>query len=106
MSDRAATRPEDHVPELFCGICDTTMNVIRNVNGSTGMAESMSGKKHLHDSFRCPHFEKDWHIQAKMIQKAAQKTPSKKVEISLLAEAEEILRYRQATKKVNPWSQI
>lgn len=105
MSDRATSKPEEHI-SLFCGVCDTKMNVVRGVNGPTGMAESMAGKKHLHDFFACPFIEEDWHVQAKMIQEAARKTPSKIIETILLGEAVDIIENRYATKKISVWSQL
>ena len=44
-----------------CGICGIDMNVDRNILGSTSWAESMGGRKHRHDSFKCPNIGKDWH---------------------------------------------
>lgn len=46
-----------------CGVCGSPMNVRRNVLGPTGLAEAMSGNKHLHDKFTCPKKTESWHIK-------------------------------------------
>lgn len=97
--DRATPAPGEY-NLIACGICDVFMNVKRNVCGPTSMAEASVNLRHLHDSFQCPNIEKDWHIQAKMIQEVARKTPSKVVEQALLKEASDIIFNRHATKKV------
>ena len=44
-----------------CGVCNTEMLVMRNVLGPTVSAEAISGNKHRHDRFWCPHADEDWH---------------------------------------------
>ena len=44
-----------------CGVCGARMHVKRNVLGTTSYAEAVAGRKHRHDSFRCPRVGKDWH---------------------------------------------
>lgn len=46
-----------------CGVCGLEMSVRRNVLGPTGLAEAMSGNKHLHDKFTCPNKSADWHTK-------------------------------------------
>ncbi len=49
------------VATVNCGVCGSPMNAERNVLGPTGLAEAMSGNKHLHDQFTCPNKTKNWH---------------------------------------------
>lgn len=49
------------VATATCGACGSPMNVTRNVLGPTGLAEAMSGNKHLHDQFNCPNKTEGWH---------------------------------------------
>ncbi|MEK7076174.1 MAG: hypothetical protein AAB941_00720 [Patescibacteria group bacterium] len=49
------------VKTVKCGVCGTQMKVKRNVLGCTSWAESMGGGKHLHDRFKCPNLNEDWH---------------------------------------------
>ncbi|MDO8466895.1 MAG: hypothetical protein Q7S83_02015 [bacterium] len=46
-----------------CGVCGSPMNVERNVLAPTGLAEAMSGNKHLHDRFTRPNKTRDWHAE-------------------------------------------
>ena len=98
--DRATSKP-GQFESLDCGICGTTMDVKRNVNGPTNFASAMSGNKYLHDSFTCPHIDEMWHLQAKKIQKMANKSPSKITEKMLLNEAADIIAKQQETKAVS-----
>ena len=82
---------------LACGVCDEFMDVKRNVSKPIGYGKSSIRVDH----FKCPNIDKDWHFQAKMIQKAARETPSQIIEQALLREAEDIIANRCATKKVS-----
>lgn len=97
-NDIATPRPGEY-DVIMCGFCNSEMNVRRNVNGATGMAEAMAKRSHLHDSFECPSKDEDWHIQAKKLIQMAQETPSKRLEEMFLLEAQEILFKKTATKK-------
>ena len=44
-----------------CGVCGSPMNITRNILGPTGLAEAMSGNRHLHDRFTCPKKTENWH---------------------------------------------
>lgn len=49
------------IKRVRCGVCNSLMNVTRNVLGPTSLAEAMAQKKHEHDSFFCPNYKEDWH---------------------------------------------
>jgi hypothetical protein len=87
---------------MYCRVCDEKMDVERNVNGPTGMAESMAGRKHLHDSFRCPNVGQKWHNQVLKLKQEARSTASASVENLIHQEIEQILKTRQHTKDVGP----
>jgi len=57
---RSFPRPGE-LQTVKCGICGAQMEVKRNVLGPTGLVESLSRKKHWHDSFICLNIEKWWH---------------------------------------------
>jgi hypothetical protein len=82
---------------MNCLVCGAVMDVERNVNGPTGMAEAMGGGKHLHDAFSCPNAQEGWHRQALMLRKEAQETASARLKRSLLAEADDICAAKKAT---------
>ena len=44
-----------------CGVCNSQMNVKRNVLGTTSWVESMAREKHRHDCFICPNINENWH---------------------------------------------
>lgn len=50
-----------------CGVCNSLMNVKRNVLGPTSLAEAMAQKKHEHDSFFCPNHGRDWHEKIRLL---------------------------------------
>ncbi len=95
-----ASYPPGEQEELFCGVCNGKMDVKRNVDGATGMAEAMSKSKHLHDSFSCPNRPAEWHKQAKALIEDADKTSSKRIEDILIAEAKEVIIAKKETKRV------
>ena len=98
FGDRATPRPGEF-ESIDCGVCGEKMDVERGVHGPTGMAEAMAGRGHEHDSFRCPHIDEGWHIQAKRLREEARRTPSGRLEAMLLEEAAEIAATRRATKE-------
>lgn len=51
------------VDRMECGVCDTSMDVERNVFRATTFAEHMGHARHLHDCFTCPNRKADWHQQ-------------------------------------------
>ncbi len=88
---------------INCGICGDEMTVRRKVFGPTSFGAAMAQIGRLHDAFRCPNMEEQWHIQAKKIKEKARESPSKVLEALLLKEADEILQTREATKKVSKY---
>ena len=101
MFQDSATPDPGEYDKIPCGICGTDMNVSRNVNGATSFAEALSKRSHLHDSFKCPHIDEDWHRQVKFIREEANKISSQKITEIMLNEADEILKTRVATKKIS-----
>lgn len=93
----------DTVDGLCCTICNTQMDIRRNVNGPTGMAEAMSKRGHLHDVVTCPVRNEKWHRQAFLLREEAEKTVSKRIEDLLMEEMEEIVKTRKHTKEVSHW---
>lgn len=85
--------------KLYCQICNTEMDVDRAAPSSHSYAGAVRGTNRVHDSFRCPNSNVDWHIQAFRLFGEARKTASKKLETMLREEANEILKTRVATKK-------
>lgn len=83
-----------------CGVCQTEMLVERNVDGPRSFTQAMAGGKSKHDFFWCPHRNEDWHKQVVAIRRKARETPSMRQQTMLEEEADEIVKTRQATKKV------
>jgi hypothetical protein len=44
-----------------CGVCGTERMIKHNINGPTSWAGAMTGHKHLHNVFECPHYNAEWH---------------------------------------------
>jgi hypothetical protein len=44
-----------------CGVCGAPCAIERNINGPTSWAGAMMGRKWLHDVFKCPHYDFEWH---------------------------------------------
>ena len=57
-------RQVDAVDEMLCNVCGTVCDVRRGVEGATGFASAMAGKKTKHDYFSCPHNDEQWHWEA------------------------------------------
>ena len=74
-----------------CQVCGVDMDVERNGMGATGFGEAMSGRKHLHDTFRCKDRHEDWHMQIFNIREEAEETSSDKLRKLFLDEVDEIL---------------
>ena len=74
-----------------CGVCGKQMKVERNVLGATSWAESMAGRKHLYDSFRCPNIDKGWHERIVNLKVEALKTESDRIKKILEGEVIELL---------------
>lgn len=83
-----------------CLVCGTKFDVKKNAYGPTGWSESMARRGHKHDVLTCPHSGTDWHNQAVMLRKEAEKTSSSKLEKQLIKEADDICKTRVATKVV------
>lgn len=81
-----------------CGVCGHSMRVERNINGSTQYSEAMSGRKHLHDVFECPHIDRNWHKQVIALRTEIRKTPSFKLAQMMSEEVIEILATEESTK--------
>lgn len=91
---------EDKIAELHCSVCDEKMDVKRNVDGPTSSAEAMAKGSHLHDVFLCPFRNEMWHRQICKLTEEAVKCPSKRLADIMIAEADGVLKSRQATKEV------
>lgn len=87
------------VQEMFCRVCKSKMDVKRNVNGPTGMIESMGGGKHLHDTFSCPLAQEDWHRQVRVLKQRIQDETSQSIARILKKEMKWILDNKKTTKK-------
>ena len=87
------------VKEMFCRVCKAKMDVKRNVNGPTGWAEAVGGRKHLHDAFSCPFAQEDWHRQARVLKQRIQDETSKSMTTILKKELKWIFENKKTTKK-------
>lgn len=53
--------------EVYCPDCGTKNTVIRNQVGLTTWWEWKAKRGRLHDDFRCPHWDEDWHKEAEAL---------------------------------------
>lgn len=86
------------VASLECGVCQSAMEVRRNVLGPRTVTEAMSKCKVLHDAFFCPYRAAAWHLQAAKLLEHAESTPSARLDKMYREEADKIVRRRVATK--------
>ncbi len=97
--------------KMFCRVCNTEMNVKRNVMGPTGWAEAMSvhagsSKGHLHDCFSCPNAGKKWHNQARILKDRIQREASQSIAEILQKEVTFILTFKKTTRKRGSWEYL
>ena len=59
-----------------CRVCNHVCDVERNKYGPTNWISAMGGFKKLHDDFRCPNSEKDWHDKALKLSQEKDSTES------------------------------
>lgn len=78
-------------PDECCGVCGTKCTVERNVNGPTSWAGAMAGHKRLHDVFRCPHHNSEWHRLAYRLAKEYVNTVSKRLRALIEADLDELV---------------
>jgi hypothetical protein len=83
------------VQSMNCGVCGESMEVTRNVKGSTSFAEAIGKKGHVHDSFRCQHYRKDWHRRVSALMDEGRATKSESIRKVLQKEIEDILQRRK-----------
>lgn len=80
------------VEERICGVCGSKCKIIsKNVNGPTGWAESMSGRKHLHDVYECPYYRSEAHKDAYELIREMGRTASKRVRELIKMDLDELL---------------
>ena len=65
--------------QRYCGVCGTECVVEYNINGPTSWAGAMTGHKHLHNVFKCPHYNAEWHNLAYRLTKELVATASNRL---------------------------
>lgn len=85
---------------IYCGYCQSKMDVTRDHCGPTSFAGAMSRSKRKYDEFICPHWKEDWHWQIVALKREMARTASACIEQIIIDEIEELLVTRKATKKV------
>lgn len=73
-----------------CVACGGLMSVQRDCTGPTGWAEAMANRVHPHDTFSCPHHDKDWHKKLVRLVEYRNSCPSQKLKDIVQSEIEEI----------------
>ena len=90
--------------EVFCGVCETKMDVQRGIVGPISWAGAMAHRTVEHDLYTCPYLKNRWHEQALALIHLIQQTPSKTISELVDAELKEVLENKETTKRV--WKQV
>lgn len=61
------TPSPNSVDEILCKVCGEICDVERNVSAPTSWAAAMAEVDTIHDSFRCPYGEEEWHTRARKL---------------------------------------
>lgn len=77
---------------MTCRVCGTICDVDRNALGPTGWSMGMSSAKVLHDHFKCPHSEKEWHLKALELVIEIEQSPSKRLIDLMKLDLEDLLK--------------
>lgn len=85
------------VSEMACRVCNEILLVERNQLAETSFTGALSQLKRWHDFFYCQHSKEKWHEQLLKLRKLIEETPSKKLQIILEEEINEILITRTPT---------
>ena len=93
---RLTSDPDVHLL-VNCDVCGTRMTVRRNVLGATGFDEAMSGHKHRHDVFTCPHLKTAWHEHVVAVIEEGRQFKSLRLRAILQKEIETVLRTRRVS---------
>lgn len=92
---------------MQCRVCEEDMEVHRNVNGPTSMAESMAKRGHLHDHFVCKYANEDWHRQVLSLKRRQEEEPSTAIKEIIEAEIVQIVVQRKPSEGWKPtWRDI
>ena len=83
--------PGIYPDEFACTVCGTPCTVSRNEKGPTGFAEAMSGHGHLHDTWRCPNANLEWHDKAVALIQQMRDSASEKIKALIQSELDELL---------------
>lgn len=78
-----------------CAVCDSIMDVRRNVNGPIGSIQAQFGVKTLHDEFTCPLANEDWHEHAQKLKYEMNDTASVSIQRVLMAELDLTVQLRK-----------
>ncbi len=82
-----------------CDVCNTIMDVERNIDAPSSWGSIFSKNRMKQDCFTCPHRADKWHRQAYTLQQNAANTPSPHLAKIFLREASEVLDSRIPTKE-------
>lgn len=90
-------REPDTVTGMACRVCTERLLVLRNQIGPTSFIGAIASSKTPHDLFYCQYSELDWHKQLLALKGLILKTPSRRIQLILEDEANEILATRIPT---------